>query len=247
MSAKVNNRTKLTKDPNSNPTADIIGAVARQTAGIHAAMLLQKWPILAVLKNRDTITLVCGRASKWPGVHIGCLIAVHRVAIRIQPCTLCSSHSVVTISQETMKFIIHSVQFPRLKESVFTNTLSIVYQIYSYLRQLHAKHKNNNHFSKSTSLIMYSEAFLQGSIFDKTAFCLGEKQGMLHVVNDEYNRVGTFKSMYQFGIGEKKFYMSMNDHAQPNKTLPLQNAWSQALSAMTVECEQFIIPLSVPN
>ena len=38
------------------------------------------------------------------------------------------------------------------------------------------------------------ETFLCGSIFDKTAFCLGEKQGML--VNDEcsswYNRVGNF-------------------------------------------------------
>ena len=38
------------------------------------------------------------------------------------------------------------------------------------------------------------EAFLHGSIFDKTALCLGEKQGML--VKDEcsswYNRVGYF-------------------------------------------------------
>ena len=38
------------------------------------------------------------------------------------------------------------------------------------------------------------ETFLHGSILDKTAFCLGEKQGML--VNDEYsswyNRVGDF-------------------------------------------------------
>ena len=29
------------------------------------------------------------------------------------------------------------------------------------------------------------EAFFHGSIFDKTAFCLGKKQGML--VNDEYS------------------------------------------------------------
>ena len=38
------------------------------------------------------------------------------------------------------------------------------------------------------------KAFLCGSIFDKSAFCLGEKQGML--VNNEcsswYNRVGNF-------------------------------------------------------
>ena len=38
------------------------------------------------------------------------------------------------------------------------------------------------------------EAFLHGSNFDKAAFCLGEKQGML--VNDEssfgYSRVGDF-------------------------------------------------------
>ena len=38
------------------------------------------------------------------------------------------------------------------------------------------------------------EAFLHGSIFDKTEFCLGEKQGML--VNDKcspwYDRVGNF-------------------------------------------------------
>ena len=38
------------------------------------------------------------------------------------------------------------------------------------------------------------EAFLRGSIFNKTAFCSGEKQGML--VNDEcsswYNKVGDF-------------------------------------------------------
>ena len=38
------------------------------------------------------------------------------------------------------------------------------------------------------------KAFFRDSIFDKTAFCLGEKQGML--VNDEcsswYSRVGDF-------------------------------------------------------
>ena len=46
------------------------------------------------------------------------------------------------------------------------------------------------------------ESFLNSSIFNKTAFCLGEKQGML--VNDEcsswYNTVGKF--FYHFGIGD---------------------------------------------
>ena len=62
------------------------------------------------------------------------------------------------------------------------------------------------------------------------------------LVNNEcsfwYNRVGNFQ--YQFGIREKKFYTSMNQHAQPNRTTSLQSAWSMALSAMTVECEQFV-------
>ena len=42
---------------------------------------------------------------------------------------------------------------------------------------------------------------------------------------------------YQFGI---KFYMTMDQHARPNRTTPLQSVWSMALSAMMVECEQFI-------
>ena len=40
------------------------------------------------------------------------------------------------------------------------------------------------------------EVFLCGNFFDKTAFCLEEKQALLHVVDDEcnscYNRVGDF-------------------------------------------------------
>ena len=42
---------------------------------------------------------------------------------------------------------------------------------------------------------------------------------------------------YQFGIGEKKFYMAMDQHVQLDRTTPLRSAWSKALSAMTVECE----------
>ena len=57
---------------------------------------------------------------------------------------------------------------------------------------------------------------------DKTAFCLGEKQGML--VNGEcsswYNRVGDFLK-YQFGIRAKKFFvMAMDWHARHNRTTP---------------------------
>ena len=38
------------------------------------------------------------------------------------------------------------------------------------------------------------EAFIHGSIFDKTVFCLGEKQGMLvsYEYSSWYNRVGDF-------------------------------------------------------
>ena len=62
------------------------------------------------------------------------------------------------------------------------------------------------------------------------------------LVNDEcspwYNRVGDFQ--YQFGIGEDSFCTSMDQHAWPDRTTPLRSMWSIALSAMTVECEQFI-------
>ena len=79
--------------------------------------------------------------------------------------------------------------------------------------------------------------FVHGSIFDTTAFCLREKQGML--VNDEcnswYSRVSSFS--YQFGIGESSFGMSMAQHAWPDRAILLQSAWLMTLNAMTVECE----------
>ena len=60
------------------------------------------------------------------------------------------------------------------------------------------------------------------------------------LVNNEcsswYDKVGDF-FWYQVGIGEKKFYMAMNQHAWSDRTTPLQGAWSMVLSAMTVECE----------
>ena len=70
------------------------------------------------------------------------------------------------------------------------------------------------------------KTFLRGSIFDKTASCLGENRGML--VNTEcssrYNRVGDFWS--QFGIGENSYMYCtrMDQHAWPDKTTPLH--WS---------------------
>ena len=67
------------------------------------------------------------------------------------------------------------------------------------------------------------------NIVVRNAFCLEEKQGML--VNDEcsswYNRIGNF--LYQFLIGEKKFYMAMDQHARSDRTTPLQSAWLMAL------------------
>ena len=68
----------------------------------------------------------------------------------------------------------------------------------------------------------------------------GDKQGML--VNNECsswcNRVPKF--LYQFGIGQKKFYTAMDEHVQPDRTTPLHSAWLMALSAMTVKYERFI-------
>ena len=84
-----------------------------------------------------------------------------------------------------------------------------------------------------------SEAFLHGSIVDKSAFCVGEKQGML--ANDEctcsswYNRVGDF--YHQFVIGENSLCMSMDQHTWSDKTTSLQSVWLVELSAMMVECE----------
>ena len=34
--------------------------------------------------------------------------------------------------------------------------------------------------------------------------------------------------------------VAMNQHAQPDRTTPLQSTWSMVLSAMTVECKEFI-------
>ena len=50
-----------------------------------------------------------------------------------------------------------------------------------------------------------------------------------------YNRAGNF--LYQFGIGEKKVCMGMDQHAWPDRTTPLQSAWLMALSATMVKCE----------
>ena len=67
------------------------------------------------------------------------------------------------------------------------------------------------------------EAFLCGSIFNKTAFYLGEKQGIL--VSDEcrswYNSIGNF--FFQFGISENSFVCKwISTHGSPKNTL--QNA-----------------------
>ena len=79
-------------------------------------------------------------------------------------------------------------------------------------------------------------AFLHGSIFNITAVCLREKQRML--VNNEcssrYSRVGNFFK-HQFGIGEDSFC------TWPDRTTPLQSAWSMVLSAITVECEHIYL------
>ena len=62
------------------------------------------------------------------------------------------------------------------------------------------------------------------------------------LVNDEcsswQNRVGDFQN--QFRIGVNNFCISMDQCAWPNRTTPLQYAWSMALCANTIECEQFI-------
>ena len=55
------------------------------------------------------------------------------------------------------------------------------------------------------------------------------------------NRVGNFQ--YQSEIGQNKFYMAMNEHVQPDRTTPLQSAWSKTLCALMVECEQLIYSL----
>ena len=56
------------------------------------------------------------------------------------------------------------------------------------------------------------------------------------LVNDEYsswyNRVGNFFS--QFGIGQRKFCMMMDQHASSVESAPLQSASSMALSAVVV-------------
>ena len=68
---------------------------------------------------------------------------------------------------------------------------------------------------------------LHGSIFDKTAFCLGQKQGMLE--NGEcsswYNRAADF--LVSVWVRRKHLHT----------ITPLHSAWSIALRVMTVECE----------
>ena len=68
------------------------------------------------------------------------------------------------------------------------------------------------------------------------------------LVNNEcsywYNRVGDFLK-YQFGIRENSLCTMMDQHGRPDRTTPLQSAWSMALNAMTVECEQFIYVLLI--
>ena len=39
----------------------------------------------------------------------------------------------------------------------------------------------------------------------------------------------------------------MNQYAWPNRTTPLQSAWSMALNAMTIECEWGFIDLFINN
>ena len=99
-------------------------------------------------------------------------------------------------------------------------------------------------WSCSWSCLYITHQLQVGHIFviaNKTAFCLGERQGML--LNDEcsfwYNRVYHFQ--YQFGIGENSYCTPTNQHAWPDRTLLLQSVWSKALSATTVEGEQLFI------
>ena len=59
-------------------------------------------------------------------------------------------------------------------------------------------------------------------------------------------QTASFRGENRLCIGENSFCMSMrrrkqllyfdNQHAWPDKTTPLHNVWSMALSAMTVEC-----------
>ena len=68
-------------------------------------------------------------------------------------------------------------------------------------------------------------------------FALEEKQGV--IVKGEcsswYKRVGDFYC--EFGTGEKKLCMTMDQYVQPDRTTPLQSVRSIALSTIVVECE----------
>ena len=85
--------------------------------------------------------------------------------------------------------------------------------------------------------ILTLEAFNYSSIFDKTVFCLGEKQGML--INDEcsswYNRVGDFFNV-SLGWEERNFIWQWISSRGQLKQPPLLSARSMAQSATTVEC-----------
>ena len=81
------------------------------------------------------------------------------------------------------------------------------------------------------------EAFLHCSNFNKAPFYLREKQGIL--VGDERsswcNRLSNFCS--QFGIGERKFCIAVDQLAMLVRPTLLQSVRSMALGAMAVEDE----------
>ena len=69
------------------------------------------------------------------------------------------------------------------------------------------------------------EAFLRGSISNKTAFCLGEKEGMLvnNKRNSWYNRVRDFIASV-WDRRKEIFIWQVDQHARPDRTTPLQSA-----------------------
>ena len=82
----------------------------------------------------------------------------------------------------------------------------------------------------------------------KLCFVLGWKQGMFikyYCSSWYYSRVGDF--CWQFGIGERKFCMLMDQPLMSVTPTLLQSARSMALNAMAVECEWFIYSLLHSN